>query len=101
MEPMDSSSVSVPATPVQITASGDQFISSAARKAEIVRLFGAIACEMEGAAIGQVCHVNDVPFCVLRAISDSADGSSHMDYPQFVALAAERSVALLRAFLKS
>ena len=82
-------------------ASGDQFISSAERKSEIVRLFGAIACEMEGAAIGQVCHVNGVPFCVLRAISDSADGSSHMDYPQFVALAAERSVALLRAFLKN
>lgn len=34
---------------------------------------------MEGAAIGQVCYVNRVPFCVLRAISDSADGSSHMD----------------------
>ena len=82
-------------------ASGDQFISSAARKAEIVRLFGAIACEMEGAAIGQVCHVNGVPFCVLRAISDSADGSSHMDYPQFVKLAAEQSVRLVRAYLKS
>ena len=82
-------------------ASGDQFIASAERKAEIVRLFGAIACEMEGAAVAQVCHVNRTPFCVLRAISDSADGSSHMDYPQFVKLAAEQSVRLMRAFLKS
>ncbi len=81
-------------------ASGDQFIASAARKQEIVRQFGAIACEMEGAAIGQVCFVNGTPFCVLRAISDSADGSSHMDYPQFVSLAAERSVALLCAFAR-
>ena len=82
-------------------ASGDQFIASAARKAEIVRLFGAIACEMEGAAVAQVCHVNRTPFCILRAVSDSADGSSHMDYPQFVKLAAEQSVRLMRAFLKS
>ena len=82
-------------------ASGDQFISSAARKAEIVRLFGAIACEMEGGAVAQVCYVNNTPFCVLRAISDGADDSSHMDYPQFVKLAAEQSVKLTRAFLKS
>ena len=84
-----------------VIASGDQFIASAERKAEIVRQFGAIACEMEGGAVAQVCHVNGTPFCVLRAISDSADGSSHMDYPQFVRLAAEQSVRLVRAYLKS
>ena len=82
-----------------VIASGDQFVASAERKDFITGQFGAIACEMEGAAIGQVCYVNKVPFCVLRAISDSADGSSHMDYPQFVKLAAEQSVALMRRFL--
>lgn len=82
-------------------ASGDQFISSAERKAFITEHFGAIACEMEGAAIGQVCTVNHVPFCVLRAISDSADGSSHMDYPAFVQMASEQSVRLILSFLKS
>lgn len=81
-------------------ASGDQFIASGARKDWIRDTFGAIACEMEGAAVGQACYVNGVPFCVLRAISDSADGSSHMDYPQFVQLAAAQSVRLLRAFLR-
>ena len=55
---------------------------------------------MEGAAVGQACYVNGVPFCVLRAISDSADGSSHMDYPAFTRLAAEQSVRLLLAFLR-
>ena len=79
-------------------ASGDQFIASAARKAEIVRQFGAIACEMEGGAIGQVCHVNRTPFCILRAISDGANDDSHMDYPQFVKLASAQSVKLIRAF---
>ena len=45
--------------------------------------------------------MNRVPFCVLRAISDSADGSSHMDYAAFTEMAAEQSVRLLRAFLRS
>lgn len=82
-----------------VIASGDQFVASSERKAFITDHFSAIACEMEGAAIGQVCYVNQVPFCVLRAISDSADGSSHMDYPVFVKMAAEQSVNLLRRFL--
>lgn len=79
-------------------ATGDQFIASAARKAEIVRQYGAIACEMEGGAIGQVCHVNHTPFCILRAISDGANDDSHMDYPQFVKLASQQSVRLIRTF---
>ena len=87
-------------TATGVIASGDQFVASAERKAFIASHFGAIACEMEGAAIGQVCYVNRVPFCVLRAISDSADGSSHMDYPSFVKMAAEQSVNLLRRFMR-
>lgn len=87
------------ATVTGVIASGDQFVASTERKQFITENFGAIACEMEGAAVGHVCHVNEVPFCVLRAISDSADGSSHMDYPTFVKMAAEQSVALMRRFL--
>ena len=87
-------------TATGVIASGDQFVASAERKAFIVEHFKAIACEMEGAAIGQVCYVNKVPFCVLRSISDSADGSSHMDYPTFVKMAAEQSVNLLRRFMR-
>ena len=87
-------------TATGVIASGDQFVASVERKAFIVEHFKAIACEMEGAAVGQVCYVNKIPFCVLRAISDSADGSSHMDYPTFVQMAAEQSVALLRRFIR-
>lgn len=88
-------------TQTGIIASGDQFIADSTRKETIVRQFGAIACEMEGAAIGQVCHVNQIPFCVLRTISDNADGSSSSDYPTFVSMAADQSVRLLLAFLRS
>ncbi len=76
-------------------ASGDQFVGDSTRKTWIADTFDAIACEMEGAAIGQVCFVNQVPFAVVRAISDDANGEAEMDYPQFAALAAKQSVALV------
>ncbi|HBJ19421.1 MAG TPA: 5'-methylthioadenosine/adenosylhomocysteine nucleosidase [Clostridiales bacterium] len=81
-------------------ASGDRFVASAEEKGRIVSLFGAIACDMEGAAISHVAYLNGTPAVILRAISDSADGSSHMDYPTFLAKAAERSHALLKEFLR-
>ena len=80
-------------------ASGDCFVNDAKRKDYIENTFGAIACEMEGAAIGHVCYVNKVPFCVIRAISDNADGSSHMDYAEFTKLAAKNSANVLKELL--
>ena len=80
-------------------ASGDQFIASSEKKDYIKKNFNAIACEMEGAAIGHVCYVNNVPFAVVRAISDSADDSSGMDYGEFLMLAAERSFGVIARFV--
>lgn len=82
-------------------ASGDQFMSDGDKKQRIRARFGAIACEMEGAAIAHVAFVNNVPFAVLRAISDSASGDAQMEYPKFVAMAAKRSHAIIDAFLKT
>jgi len=76
---------------IGIIASGDQFINNKEKKEYIKNTFGAIACEMEGAAIAQVAYVNKVPFCVIRAISDSADGSSHMEYAEFLKEAIENT----------
>lgn len=80
-------------------ASGDQFIGSGERKDWIEKQFGAIACEMEGGAIAQVCDVNQVKCAVIRAISDNADDDSHMDYGQFVQMAARRSIDVLLKLL--
>ena len=80
-------------------ASGDQFVSSADKKKYIIDNFGAKSCEMEGGAIGHVCHVNNVPFAVLRAMSDGADDCANMDFPTFVKLAAENSTKVIKAFL--
>ena len=73
---------------------GDQFISSAAQKEAILSVFGGLCCEMEGGAIAQVCHQNGVPFVIIRAISDKADGSAEMDYTEFVHEAAVRCAAI-------
>ena len=54
---------------------------------------------MEGAAIGQVCYVNKVPFAVIRAISDSADNQSHMDYPEFVKIASANSTKVMEKLI--
>ena len=74
--------------------SGDQFISDKGVKDAIVSEFGGFAVEMEGAAIGQAAYLNGIPFLVVRAISDKADGSAHMDYAEFEMAAIEHSVKL-------
>lgn len=81
-------------------ASGDQFMSDTEKKCVIRDRFDAIACEMEGAAVAHVAYVNNVPFAVLRAISDSASGDAQMEYPKFVAMASERSHKIIDMFIK-
>ena len=86
---------------VGTVASGDQFINDRDKKAKIVDTFGAIACEMEGAAIAQVCFVNQTPFAVIRAISDDAGGEKHTEYGVFLQDAAAKSIAILEQFIKN
>jgi len=80
---------------IGVIATGDCFVNKQGMKDELVRHFDAIACEMEGAAIGQVCALHNVPFCVIRAISDGADDDSPKDFATFAKQAAEQSAALL------
>ena len=77
-------------------ASGDLFVAKEEDKARIRDQFGAVACEMEGAAIGQVAYTNGVPFAVLRVISDGGDG---MEFSEFAPKAALLSTAITKAFL--
>jgi adenosylhomocysteine nucleosidase len=82
-----------------IIATGDQFISTTSQKDRIREHFSAVACEMEGGAIAHACYGADVPCAVLRAISDTADGEAHVDYPTFVTAAAQKSAEVVLAFL--
>ena len=79
----------------RVIATGDQFIADGAKKKRIVETFGASACEMEGGAVGQVCTANQVPFAVVRTISDSADGGAVEDYPSFAKRSAEISAKIV------
>ena len=77
--------------------SGDEFISDKAKKKRLLETFGGLCTEMEGAAIAHAAYLNGVPFLIIRAISDKADDSAHMDYPEFEKMAVERSVRLMLA----
>lgn len=80
--------------------SGDQFIGTHEAKEELRREFAGDCAEMEGASIAHVAYLNRVPFLVIRAISDKADGGAEMDYPTFEKKAAENSIKLLREIIR-
>lgn len=82
-----------------IIASGDIFISDRSQRLRLNDRFGAIACEMEGAAIGHVCWCCGVPFAILRAISDDIDENKGMDFVKFCSLAAKKTVCAIDGFV--
>lgn len=66
-------------------ASGDQFFSSNEQKNTLVAQLPEVLCvEMEGAAVAQVCYEYEIPFSIIRTISDVADDNSHIDFPSFI-----------------
>lgn len=81
--------------------SGDQFISSAKVKEHLISEFHGDCAEMEGASIAQAAVLNRIPFVVIRAISDKADGSAEMDYPAFENQAAKHCANMVLEFVKS
>ncbi len=80
-------------------ASGDTFIGSSELKKSINKEFSALCGEMEGGAIAQVCYINNVPFAVLRTISDGGDENVQMNYPEFKEIAAKQSCEIMLGFL--
>ena len=74
-----------------IIATGDQFVANVERKSWIGKVFDAHALEMEGASVAVVCSALDVPFFILRAISDSADMDAGFDFDTFLESSAKVS----------
>ena len=79
--------------------SGDQFVSSNEKKEQLIRLFDAKCTEMEGAAIAHTAYLNHISCVNIRAISDKADNSASMDYPEFQEAAIRHSVRLIEALV--
>ena len=82
-------------------ATGDWFATSCPRAEWIRDTFQPLLVEMEGCAIAHAASRNNIPFVIIRAISDKADDSAEMDYPTFEKLAAHRCAAVTRAFAAS
>ena len=83
-----------------LICSGDSFIQGGERLAQIKQDFPkVIAVEMEATAIAQVCHAFNVPFVVVRAISDTGDGKANMSFEEFLPLAAKQSSDMIVAML--
>lgn len=100
-EGVDEFGLSSPRVHRGLLVSGDRFVSTTAESAALQReLPDALAVEMEGAAVAQVCHDYGVPFAAMRTISDRADDAAHGDFARFVAVVASRySLALVGAWL--
>ncbi|MCI8342795.1 MAG: 5'-methylthioadenosine/adenosylhomocysteine nucleosidase [Firmicutes bacterium] len=81
-------------------ASGDVFVAETKRKNMIKELFGAYCVEMEGAAIAQTCHLNKIPFVVIRSISDNANGEAGIDFGQFSMEAAVNAAKIVECMIK-
>jgi adenosylhomocysteine nucleosidase len=81
--------------------SGDQFISGEDTIKWLEKTFNPLAAEMEGAAIAHTCHVNKVPFVVIRSISDRADKGASVDFTEFLHIACKTSFDIIMYILNS
>lgn len=81
--------------------SGDQFICGKEIKERLIAQFKGDCAEMEGAAIAHSAFLNNIPFVIIRAISDKADDSAEVDYPVFEKAAARHSARLVADMVSS
>ena len=86
-----------------LVLSGDRFVATSSERTALrTELPDALAVEMEGAAVAQVCHDCDLPFAVLRSVSDQADDSAHVDFGRYVAeIAGPLAAVIVRCWLRS
>ena len=81
--------------------SGDQFVGTGEMKSHLREEFYGDCAEMEGAAIAHAASLNKIPFLIIRAISDKADGGAEMDYPTFEKKAADNSIRLMGKMIEN
>ena len=81
-------------------ASGDQFISDKSHRDKIKEELPEVLCvEMEGAAVAQVCFEYNIPFTIIRTISDNSNDNSHLDFPKFAKeIASEYALGVIKNY---
>ena len=80
-------------------ATGDVFVQNVSLKDEIKKEFNADCTEMEGASIAQVCTLDQVPFIVIRSISDKPNGKNAIDFEKYLSKACERYAKFIDFFI--
>lgn len=81
-------------------ATGDIFCTDIKMKNKVKEIFGADAIEMEGAAIAQVCKLCNIPFIIIRGISDSPNGNNAITFDKYLTEASMKCAKILERFLK-
>lgn len=79
-------------------ASGDIFCTNIEMKNKINKKFNADAIEMEGAAIAQVCKLDNIPFIIVRGISDNPNGENEITFDKYLETASKRCALILEKF---
>lgn len=82
-------------------ATGDQFVSSEAKRVWIAQVFNADCVEMEGAAVGQICDAYEIPFLIIRSLSDLANENADVDFKTFAVYAAQNSSRLVKEIIRN
>ena len=80
-------------------ASGDTFCTDRNIADSLYINYNAICVEMEGAAIGQICTLDEVPFIVIRSISDSPNGNNNIEFDEYLKISSKRCATFLRDML--
>lgn len=83
-----------------VIVSGDIFVNSKQLKEELKIRYNAMCVEMEGASIAHVCTLNEIPFLVIRSMSDKADGEAPSNFDEFVIQSAENSKKYIENILE-
>lgn len=82
-----------------VIATGDVFVSSDTKARELYEEYGALATEMEGAAIAHICRTLDIPFVIIRSCSDNANNHARVNFNTFVGPASVNSARIVLGIL--
>lgn len=81
--------------------SGDQFIADYEKVKVLDKLFDGKCVEMEGASVAHVAMLNNVPYVVIRSMSDKANGDANVNFAEFTKLASDRSFSIVHSMIKN
>lgn len=81
--------------------SGDQFIANHQVVAQLGEMFEGKCVEMEGASVAHVAMLNNIPFVIIRSMSDKANGEANVNFAEFTKLASERSFSIVRSMVEN